>query len=133
MPGAAGLFELDGYGEEEFFFIRTRDELDIDGKAFGGSAHRQTKSGETREIEPLAEAHGFAVVVWIVGAVVARAVLECRRGGNCGEQNRDFSELSEERGAHQIAVHAGFLERSERNFRFGERHVEISSKHWAEF
>ena len=41
LPRAAGVFELRGDGEEELLFVRAADELDIDGKTLGGTAHGQ--------------------------------------------------------------------------------------------
>ena len=126
------MLELGGYGEKEFFFVRAGDELDIDGQAFGGLAHGEREAGETGDIEPLGETHGVAVIVRVVGAVVADAVFEGWGRGNGGEKNRDIAELAKERGADEVAVRAGFLERIESNLGFGLCDLQIRDEHRAE-
>ena len=77
------MFELCGDGEEEFFFVGTGDQLDVDGEAVGGLGHRKGEAGEAGEIEPLAETHRVAVIVGIAGPVITGAVFERRGRGNC--------------------------------------------------
>lgn len=72
------------------------DQLDIDGEAFGGLSHRKREPREAGKVEPLAETHGVAVIVRIIGAVVAGPMMEGRRGGNRRKKNGDFAELPEE-------------------------------------
>src|SRR5579883_117931 len=132
LPEAAGLFELGGDGEEEFFFVRAGDELDADGKALGRAAHGERKAGETREIEPLAEAHGVAIVVRLAGGVVSGTMRERGFGGDRGEKDRNIAELTKNRGADLIAIGAGFLERFESDGIRGNRRLEIVAKHGAE-
>lgn len=126
------MFELFGDGEEEFFLVGSADQLDVDGEAFRRLSHRKREAGEAGEIEPLGETHGVEVVVRIAAPVVAGAVFECRRCGNCGEKNRDFAELPEERSADEIAVRAGFLEGFDGDLRLGPRHLEVGGEHGAE-
>src|SRR5215471_8158646 len=76
LPGTPGLFELLGDGEEQFFLVGTADQLDVDGEAFRGAAHRQREGGKAGKIEPLTGTHGIAVVVGLTGSVVAVAVFE---------------------------------------------------------
>jgi hypothetical protein len=40
------LFELLGYGEEEFFLVGTADQLDVDGEAFGRLSHGKREAGK---------------------------------------------------------------------------------------
>ena len=126
------MFELFADGEEEFFFVGSADQLDVDREAFGRLSQRKRDAGEACEIEPLRETHCVAVVVWIAGPVVAGAVFESRRCGNCGEKDWDFAELPEERSADEIAVLAGFLEGFERDLRLGLRRLKIGREHGAE-
>ena len=112
--------------------MRAGDQLNVDGEAFGRLSHRKREAGEASEIEPLAETHGVAIVVRIGGPVVAGAMFECRRCRNSGEKYGDILELPQERGANQIAVSTGFLERFKSDFRFGQRHFEIAGEHRAE-
>jgi len=112
--------------------VRAGDELDVDGQAFGGLAHGKREAGETGDIEPLGETHGVQVVVRIAAVVVAGAVLECWGRGNRREKNRDVAELAKERGADEVAVRAGFLERIESNLGFGLCDLQIRDEHRAE-
>ena len=56
--------------------------MDVDRESVGGLAHGKRKTWKSCEIQPLAEAHGIAVIVGIVGTIIACAVLEGRCGGN---------------------------------------------------
>ena len=106
--------------------------MDVDGKAFGGLPHGKRKAWEAGKIEPLRETHGVAIVVRIALSVVAGTVFEGWGRGNRGEKNRDIAELTEERGANKVPVHARFLEGFESDLRLGFRCLEICQEHRAE-
>ena len=126
------MFELLGYSEEELFFVRAADELDVDGEAFGRAAHGQGKTGKASEIKPLAEAHGIAIVVGLAGNVIALTVLERRFGGDSGKKNRDIAELAKNGGAGEIAGGAGFLEGVESDRWLGLNRPEVGDEHRAQ-
>lgn len=44
------MFERFGDGEEEFFLVRAADELNVDGKSFGGAAEGKRKARKAGEI-----------------------------------------------------------------------------------
>lgn len=44
------MFELPGYGQEEFFFVGAGNQLDVNGEAFGGLTHGKRKAGEASKI-----------------------------------------------------------------------------------
>src|SRR5208283_2324117 len=67
LPGAAGLLQSFGDGEEEFFLVGPGNQLDVDGKSLGRLAEGQGKPRKAREIQPLAVAHDVPVVVRITG------------------------------------------------------------------
>jgi hypothetical protein len=106
-PGTAGLFERFGDGEEKFLFVGAADELHVDGKALGRASKRKRKAWGAREIQPLAEAHGVSIIVWIAGAVVAGAVRERGSRGDRREKDGNVAELAEKSGAELIAFGAG--------------------------
>jgi len=126
------VFELGSHSEEKFFFVGTGDKLDIDGETFGGAAHRERDTGEAGEIEPLAEAHGVAIVVRLAGRVVPGAVMEGGFGGHGGKQDGRVAELAENGGADLIAIGTGFLEGFESNRGIGCSGLEIMPEHRAE-
>ena len=126
------MFELLGYGEEQFFLVGTADQLDVDGEAFGGAAHGQREGGEAGEIEPLAVAHGIAVVVWLAGGVVAMAVLKRGLGRHGREKDGRAAQLPKNGGAYQIAIFASFLEGSQRDGRIELRGLQVGLEHWAQ-
>lgn len=80
MPGAAGVLESFGDGENEFVFEGAADDLHSDGKAIARKANGDGSPGEASEVEPLAETHGVAVAG--AGVVVSFAVPEGGSGRN---------------------------------------------------
>jgi len=126
------LFELFAYGEEQFFLVGTADQLDVDGEAFGGAAHGQRQGGEAGKIEPLAVAHGIAVVVWLTGGVVAIAVLKSGLGRHGRDKEGRAAHLPKNGGAYQIAIFAGFLEGSQRDGRVELCGLQVGLEHWAQ-
>lgn len=112
LPGAAGLFEGFGDGEDEFVFEGTTDNLHADGKTFARKADGNRSAWETSEIEPLGKTHGVAVAG--AGDVVSFAVAEGGRGGNGGEKNGAAVHLAEDFLAEEIALGAGLHELIER-------------------
>ena len=101
------MFESFGNGKQEFLFVRLADELDTDGESFGRLAEGEREARESGQVEPLAEAHGVAIVVRIAGPVVALAVAERGLCGYRREKEAEVFELPEQIGAEEIALHAG--------------------------
>ena len=132
MPGTAGLFELFGYDEEQFFLVGTADQLDVDREAFGRAAHGQREGGEAGEIEPLAVTHGIPVVVWLTGGVVAFAVLKRRLGRHGRDEDGRALQLPKNGGAYQIAIFASLLERSQRDGRIELCGLQVGLEHWTQ-
>ena len=64
-----------------------RDQLDIDGESFARTSQGEREARKTGEIEPLAEAHGVAIVVRITGPIIAGTVEKCGGRGD-GESRR---------------------------------------------
>src|SRR5580692_5113819 len=106
QPRAAGLLEGFGYGEEKFFLVRAADELKVDGESFRGAAEGKRQGRKTGKIQPLAEAHGVAIIVRIAGAVVAGAMWEGGCGGDRREKNRNIVQLPKQIGTDGVALGA---------------------------
>src|SRR5208337_2056647 len=118
FPRPTATFDRFGDREEEFFFEGAANKLHVDWQALGRFSKWQGQSRKSREIQPLAVAHGVPVIVRIAGAIIARAMFEGRRRGNRREKDRHIAQLPEQLGAYQVAFRARSHERfqSDRGF-----------------
>src|SRR5213593_2312170 len=85
LPGATGLFEALGNGQDQLVLIRPADDLDADGETFVRKTDWDGGAREAGEIQPLRIAHG--VQISRAGAVVSAAMEERGTGGNWGEKD----------------------------------------------
>src|ERR671924_1432105 len=114
LPGAAGVFEGFGDGENQFVFEGTADDLHADGKTFLRKADGDGSARETSEIEPLGKTHGVAIAG--AGVVASFAVAEGGRGRNGRQKDGDIVHLAEDFLAEKVALGAGLDELIEREW-----------------
>ena len=126
------MLERLGYGEKELFFVGAADQLHVDRQSFRRTAERKRETGEAGEVQPLAEAHGIAIIVRIAGTIVACAVAKGGSGGYGRKKDGDIAELAKEIGAERVSFGAGVHEGLQGHRRIRDSAGEILAEHRAE-